>query len=173
MNTIYLDQMFLQYFSGRFPEEVDAVRERAALSSILSNPKFRIVLSQWHIWETADGTDGERVLACAEFLDSITNAWYIPDHPLLIFKEVEAFVFRYYWNEDVQTIHPFAICLSQLFFDMRTESVPTLRLYLSPGRLVRYYNRYPKKLESIYRHKRERPDILEHAYPVDSGTYHI
>ena len=158
MKAIYLDHNIIQYFSGCFPNSVDAATEFAALAAAKSDPDCHFVFSPWSIFEAASGTDLKRVEACANFVESL-SLWFIPDHPVLAKREMRRYVFRKYFGEDTPLELPFAACYSQHLTDLGLENV-LVGKYTAAG-MIRHYSRTSSPLNPIDQQKVARPLILK------------
>lgn len=87
MPLTYLDQNAVIYLEKAASDPAF----RAKLDAAIASGQLTVVVSSWHLVETAKTTDIDKAVRLAEFIDSLRSAWLLERHNIQTFEVQEDF----------------------------------------------------------------------------------
>jgi hypothetical protein len=141
MSTTYLDQNALIGL-GRKARVADF---RKKLDDAINSEALGVVLSLWHLVETAHTKKLENAVELAQFIESLRPAWLFERHDVLLMEVAEDF-YRYAHIEYEATPR---ISIFSAIFAALNRSAEGSRFDISPDRFVTQWWNHPDHMQPL------------------------
>lgn len=153
MPLTYLDQNAVIYLE-------QAARDpafRAKLDSAIESGKLNVVLSPWHLIETAKTTDVAKAVALADFMESLHPTWLLERHDIQTLEVHESFFrFAKIPFEGRPRVGPLSSAIAALFHQPDSE-----RFAIRPRAFVKQWIEHPDQLDVLKKSSDDNAKALE------------